>query len=334
MKLYQSDKVSIIVLTRGDADKLIRTLDSILDQTYKNIEIFLIADDENERYSKKISSYKDKIRYTLRQRSFSKGKVLNDTLKIAHGKYFAVLAAGDIWHLKSLEQKVNFLEKNNSAFAVCCDFDVIGKKGVINDSFFQLKNLFRKIEAGDTFFVKEVMPYLIKSSFRLLSNTLVRNEAYLFHGPFDEDTYDYSDSSLFLKMAKESQLGCINSVLVSRFFDMYKVSYYISENMQNRILYLEDLLVSLDAEYKRYRSDVRHQIKNNYFSLANYLIKSKEKYEARRIATEYIVKHSFTSELLLLFFKTLLPSGADFPGGKYDYFQTERLRNELLKLYL
>jgi len=330
--MYQTGKVSIIVLSRGSGDALLSTLDSIMHQTYRNTEIFLVVDDSDEKILQEIRPYKNKIRFIVKQRGFSRGKILNDVLKLAKGKYFCILAAGDLWQTRSLDQKVNFLEKNNGAFAVCCDFEVFDKSGVVEDSFFKSKRLFSDEQEDNSFVINEPQKYILRSNLRLFSSVLVRNEAYLFYGPFEEKITGYSDFDLLLRISRKMNIGCINKILVSRFFDVNKVSYYLNDNQRIKIAYFEYLLDSFYKDEKPYLKQVKKTLRRSYSRWTNCLIKSKEGGQAREIALEYLLKYNLSFSMLWAFlrsFAALTIKNSD----RYDFFKTERMRKDLVKLH-
>ncbi|MCP4650128.1 MAG: glycosyltransferase family 2 protein [PVC group bacterium] len=333
MKLYQNQKVSIVIIARGEDEKFLCTLRSILFQIYKNTEIFLIIPNMTEKWQKAITPYRNNLKLVIQQKGVSKGKVLNNTLKLAEGKYFSVLAAGDIWAPDALEAKVAFLEKNEDNFGVCCDFDIIDKNGIVNTSFFKMRRFFQKETPGSLFVIKDRMHYLIASSFKFFSTLLIRNKDFSFYGPFVENVPGFEFADLLFKMAKQSKLGCINKVLVSRFFDLYKVYYHLNQNMHDRIVSYEHLLASLDPKQKKYENDVRDQIQINYVFWAKYLLKNKEKFEARKRAMDCLNKYSVSPGLLGVMMLSMVPGVGVSSGQRHDYFQVDRLRNDLLKLY-
>ncbi|MCG2711635.1 MAG: glycosyltransferase family 2 protein [Candidatus Omnitrophica bacterium] len=330
--LHQTDKVTFIIFSRDQGELLKSTLVSILNQTYKNIEVFLIVNDLNNKLFEELGVYKHKINFTLNQKNSSRAKILNESLKNATGRYFAVLAAGDVWQPGALAQKVDFLEKNKNAFAVCSDFDVFNKTGIIKNSFFQFKDFFEDKHAGESFLIEEAHSYFINSCHKLFSMMLIRNEVYLFHGPFDERMNGYTDFDLFFKMLSKYKLGCIKKVLVGKFFDAYKISYYLNYNIKERILYLDYLLNDFAIGKRKYEKELKYQIEKNYFTWITYLIKNDEAVAARGAAVEYMQKYLVSPGFLWLFVKSGFSHQVKNIKGRYDYFKMDQLQEDLLKL--
>ena len=59
---YTQGLVSVIIPTYKRADKLLRAIDCICNQTYKNIEILLVNDNENDdQYTKELLALFEKL---------------------------------------------------------------------------------------------------------------------------------------------------------------------------------------------------------------------------------------------------------------------------------
>lgn len=330
--LHQSEKTTFIIFSRDSGDLLKNTFESILNQTYKNIEIYLVVNDASDKLKEKLGVYKYKINFTFNQKHYSRARILNESLKMATGSYFAVLAAGDVWQPGALEQKVAFLERNEKAFAVCSDFDVFNKTGIVKDSFFEFKDFFKDKQNGESFLVDEARSYFINSCQKLFSMMLIRNEAYLLHGPFDDGMSGYADFDLFFRMLGNYKLGCIKKVLVGKFFDPHKISYYLNYNMKERIVYLDYLLNDFAIGKKKYKKELKNKLKKNYFSWITYLIKNDETVEARVAAVEYMQKYKVSPGVLGLFIKSLFSNEDKNSNRRYNYFKMDQLQEELLKL--
>ncbi len=329
---HQDSKVTFIIFSRNQVELLKSTLVSILNQTYKNIEVFLILNGSSNKLHEDLGVYKYRINFTFNQDKHSKARILNECLKMSTGSYFAVLAAGDVWQPGALFQKLKFLEKNKNALAVCSDFDVFNEKGIIKDSFFQFKDYFEDKQTGESFFIDEARSYFINSCYKLFSMMLIRNEAYLFYGPFDDGMNGYADFDLLFKMLGNYKLGCIKKVLVGKFYDENKTSYYLNYNMKEKIVYLDYLLNDFAIGKKKYEKELKSQIKKNYFSWITYLIKNEEAVEARDAAVEYMQKYKVSPGVLGLFLKSLFSHQDEKIERRYNYFKKDKLKEDLLKL--
>ncbi|MBO5321616.1 MAG: glycosyltransferase family 2 protein [Clostridia bacterium] len=145
-----SDKISVIMAVYNAEKTLKEAVDSILNQTYKNIE-FIICDDAStdnsykllEEYAKKddrIILIKNEVNSRL---SFS----LNHCLKYATGEYVARMDADDISLPERLEKQMAFLKENPEYQLVGTAMQRFNEKGladivyaVDNPDYYTLRN--------------------------------------------------------------------------------------------------------------------------------------------------------------------------------------------------
>lgn len=103
-----------VIMSVYNAEKYLReSIDSLLAQTYKNLEIIIINDGSTDLSREIISSYKDKrIVFINRIENLGLTKSLNEGLSLSKGTYIARQDADDISLASRIEEQVDFLEKN------------------------------------------------------------------------------------------------------------------------------------------------------------------------------------------------------------------------------
>lgn len=141
-----SPLVSVIMPVYNAEEFLVDSINSILNQTYKNIELIIINDKSTDGSLKIITKFLKKypkiIKLINLKRNLNRGgdACANIGIKQAKGKYIARMDADDISHPKRLERQVNFLEKNSDYFLVGTNAYVIDKKGKIIGEKLEPKN--------------------------------------------------------------------------------------------------------------------------------------------------------------------------------------------------
>lgn len=113
--------ISVIVPVYNVEAYLRECLDSIVNQTFKDIEIICIDDGSTDNSLKILQEYKEKdSRFTiLTQKNLYAGVARNAGLKIAKGKYLSFLDSDDFFELTMLEDMYNTAEKDHSDIVVC-----------------------------------------------------------------------------------------------------------------------------------------------------------------------------------------------------------------------
>lgn len=119
--------VSIITPCYNGGEQLPRYLDSVLNQTYKNIELIIINDgsiDETEKiinqYNKLFEDNGIKLIYVY-QKNKGLGGAINTGLKYFTGEFLCWADCDDFFCVDSIEKRVRYLENNNQYAMVTSD---------------------------------------------------------------------------------------------------------------------------------------------------------------------------------------------------------------------
>ncbi len=107
--------VSVIIATYNDKPKYIHeALDSMINQTYGNLEILIFDDSTDEATRTAIDSYNTDSRITIYREEKRQGFVpsLNKGLGLAKGKYIARMDGDDVSSTDRFEKQVDYLESN------------------------------------------------------------------------------------------------------------------------------------------------------------------------------------------------------------------------------
>lgn len=106
--------VSVILPTYNTKEEYLRlSVESILQQSYKNFELIIIDDGSTNDTDKVIQSYNDKrIKYIKNNKNLGIVKSLNKGIDVSQGIYIARMDADDISLPKRFEKLVDYLENN------------------------------------------------------------------------------------------------------------------------------------------------------------------------------------------------------------------------------
>ena len=123
--------VSIITPVYNAEKFLLETLETVLAQTYKNWEWFLVDDcstDNSAEIIKKIAKEDKRIKYVKLDENSGAAVARNKGLELSKGRFIAFLDADDLWRPNKTEFQVNYMIKNNYGFT-CCDYDKCEEDG-------------------------------------------------------------------------------------------------------------------------------------------------------------------------------------------------------------
>lgn len=111
--------VSCIIPSYKRADTLKRAIDSVLAQTYKNIEILVVDDNvSGDEYSialkdMVLSYHNDKVKLITQERHINGAAARNAGVKSSSGDYIAFLDDDDEWFPDKVERQLRILQSNN-----------------------------------------------------------------------------------------------------------------------------------------------------------------------------------------------------------------------------
>lgn len=107
------DLISIIIPYYNKKNFIKKTINSILNQTYKNFEILIVYDDTNKSDLKIINKIKKKdkrIRIIINQKNIGAGESRNKGIKSSRGKFIAFIDGDDLWKKNKLKEQLNFMK--------------------------------------------------------------------------------------------------------------------------------------------------------------------------------------------------------------------------------
>lgn len=120
------DKISIIIPVYNTEKFLVRCFESVINQTYKNLEIIVVNDGSTDESLKICENYarKDSRIILLNQKNGGHSVARNNALKYVSGKYIGFVDSDDYIQLDMYEKMIALMKKYNLD-AVMCGFNII-----------------------------------------------------------------------------------------------------------------------------------------------------------------------------------------------------------------
>lgn len=146
--------VSVIVPYFKKRNFIKKTINSIKCQTYKNLEIIIIYDDENRadlHLIKKIKNSDKRIKLIINKKSIGAGPSRNVGIKKAKAKYVAFIDSDDLWMKNKIELQLKYMVKNklkicHTAYRVLDNYN--NKKIMYAKTFKNYKQLLLSCDIG------------------------------------------------------------------------------------------------------------------------------------------------------------------------------------------
>ena len=244
--------VSIIIATYNRGKSINKAIESVLNQTYKDIEIIVIDDgstDETPKIVSEISKTDSRIRIVTNKINLGLVKTLNRGISNAHGKYIARLDDDDFWcNPQKLEKQVAFLENNP-------DYVLVGGGVIRVDE--QGKEIIRfTLPESD----EDIRQKILQDNTFAHSTVVFKKEAWEKAGGYNETLIFSEDWDLWLRFGKFGKFYN---------FPEYFIYYLQGEQNISNLNIRQNLKFSIKLR-KKYRKDYPGYRKAILFCWASY----------------------------------------------------------------
>lgn len=228
--------VSVVIPCYNHENFVQDSIQSVIDQTYQNIELIIIDDGSRdgsvEKIKEMIPACQERfIRFEFRYRS-NKGlsATLNEALEWCEGKYFSALASDDIVLKNKIDIQTKYMEENPKTTAVFGSANYIDE----NNNIKILAKLKRQEYFFNKIFLNECQFYA--------PTQLMRKSVLDEVGGYDPDIL-VEDWYMWLKMAEKGSVYCLSDTFANyriHSSNTTKNSKFIYENNMKTLSFYKD----------------------------------------------------------------------------------------------
>jgi glycosyltransferase involved in cell wall biosynthesis len=199
--------ISIIIPTYKRAAMLHRAIISVLEQTYSNIEVLVVSDNEpDDEYTSSaqatVDSFNDRrVRLILQEKHINGAVARNIGINASKGKYISFLDDDDYYDNNKIERQYDVLSELDDTWGgVCCRYKVYKKGRLV-----EVSPLFKS-----GYVYKDIIMRLIKTQ---TNSLLLRRDALFDVGLFDEKLLRHQDVQLLARFSSKYKLFCQDEFL-------------------------------------------------------------------------------------------------------------------------
>lgn len=195
-------KVNVVIPAYNKRDLTVKTVKSVLNQTYKNVEVIVVDDGSTDGTGEKLlAAFGDRIKY-VRKKNGGVSSARNLGIKMSSGDYIGLLDCDDIYLPQKIEKSVEYLEKRLTVGFVYTRGKFMLEGG--------RTRLYPFLRHGNTGFIAR---WLILKNFICNSTVLARKSCFAEAGDFDESIFIPADWDMWLRLSEKYQAGYIDEPL-------------------------------------------------------------------------------------------------------------------------
>lgn len=148
--MNNTELISVIIPVYNVEKYLNQCIESIINQTYKNLEIILIDDGSTDNSGEICENYskKDPRIKVIHQKNSGVSSARNKGIDIATGKYINFIDSDDYIEEDMIEYLYGLLQQENADISMCSAYDVYDKKII----FTAKKNIYLTMNSHDAYY--------------------------------------------------------------------------------------------------------------------------------------------------------------------------------------
>lgn len=234
---------AIITSYKRDVKIVERAVNSILNQTFSDIEILVVDDNvPDSKYSaelKKLCENKD-VTYLTQGANRGACSARNYGIKYASGDYIGFLDDDDEWLPKKIEMQLDAFEKNQKVGLVYC------RGNIVNEENHKVIKIYNQDNIKTNLSFQEL---LTKDYIGSTSQPLVKKECFEKVGGFWEEQPARQDYEMWLRISQKYQIYGIQDILFNH--NMHE-GEQISRNFDKSYKGYKNILDRYKAAYDKY----------------------------------------------------------------------------------
>lgn len=208
-----------VIIPAYNAEKFIaETLNSVLSQTYKNIEVLVVDDGSQDRTAEIVKSFaqKDHRIIFLQQANVGVAAARNLAIQKSSGEYIAPIDADDIWDTLKIEKQLKLmLESESSVGLVYARSVFINEHGSVIGKYHKADDFFEsQIVEGEVYTALLYSNFMANASVPLIRRSCFERVGYYNCKLREKNAQGCEDWDMYLRIAEFYQFRVVPEFLV------------------------------------------------------------------------------------------------------------------------
>ncbi len=209
--------VSIIIPAYNAEDYLAETLDSLISQSFDDLEIIVVDDGSTDGTKDVVEHYSSSVKYVWQENSGGCSSPRNTGFEHSSGALVGFLDADDIAPPDRTQKFVDFFNRHKEVDVVFGDYRNFNSSGYDEESHFQrCAQLYCRLNGNRELVLADGARLMIEEGFVISGAFMVRRNRLEEVGLFDESLKAAEDFHLGVRMSKGANIGILNAVVMLR----------------------------------------------------------------------------------------------------------------------
>jgi len=207
--------VSVIIPTYNRGSFVMKAIESILRQTYRDFEIIVVDDGSTDGTRSALEPCVNQIKYVYQNNS-GVSAARNAGIALAAGKWIAFLDSDDEWAPDFLARQMRAISENQDVcmqIADCRYSDQTGEK----KSYFETNGTLKKFNGSDYLRPKEPFVFLLRHLSWQVGSVITRKDVIEKAGPFDPNFSIGEDQDFLARVALHGPVGLLKDKLMTAY---------------------------------------------------------------------------------------------------------------------
>ena len=200
--MKSNPKISVLMSVYNGEKFISESINSILNQTYKNFEFLIVNDGSTDNSEKIIKSFSDSRIIYLSKQNTGLTKSLNYGLKQAKGEYIARIDCDDYSLPNRLDIQIKKIQKNKQ-------LGLVASRAIIFEN---------NDKRSTPFYTEENIQEIIKNKNPFVHSSVLISKYYFKKINFYDESFSVSqDYDAWMRLSKISKLSMVDDILVERY---------------------------------------------------------------------------------------------------------------------
>lgn len=248
--------VSVVIPVYNRVKTLPVSINSVLNQTYKNLEILIMDDGSDDGTDEYIKSIDDsRVNYWKSETNEGASATRNKGARLARGEFLAFQDSDDEWRFDKLEKQMKLILDNKDISLVYCEFGI-----------YQAGEFLGIAPSKEVPFEEKtdhVFSHLLLCPLIGTPTMVLKRAEFIEEGGFNENLKAYEDFEFSLRFSKKHKIGFVEEELVKvnilpdsvskRFGERIRTQFYMVGEMldalrERNLLWEKMRMISGEAE--------------------------------------------------------------------------------------